>query len=750
MPLPPIPQDFRTFATATVAAIIRCTMKRMIFFLFLILAVGLAQAAETPLNLDSIIAGAYRPAPVPTITPMADAQSYAALSDDGRKLQRFDYKSGKLMETLIDLDKAKGASLNRIIGFQFSPQENRILIWETRQPVYRRSWVTTYYLYDRKRDRIERLSDRPDQRNALFSPDGRSIAFSSGNNLYIRRLDFGTELEVTTDGLPNRIINGTADWVYEEEFLATTLFDWSSDGQYLAYVKFDETHVSEYTFPLYGAFRSGNGQAEYYPGFKTFKYPSAGGRNATVSLHVYHLQSRSSRALNVPMESDGYIPRIRFTRKQHQLAVMTLNRGQNVFKMYFLNVRSGVPTLALTDQNDTYVDPDYDAIQFTSRYFTYLSEKSGFRHLYLLNANGSPLKALTSGSWDVIRFLGCDTVNDRFYYLAAKASPMERSLWQVDIRGKQTQLSTEDGTTLAQFNSDYSLYVKTNSALNRPPRVSIVDLKGKEWRLLTDNADLTRKMSSMGLTQKTFLTVPATDGTPLNGWMLKPAVVEPDKRYPAVLLQYSGPDAQEVVDQFKLDWEHYLAAKGFVVVCVDGRGTGGRGADFRRLTYRRLGALETEDQFAVANYLKQQPYIDGDRLGIWGWSYGGYITLLALTTPQQPFKAGIAVAPVCDYRYYNTVYTERYLRTPAENESGYNAHSPLLRAGYLTGRLLLIHGLADDNVRANQSLDMAEALIQAGVRFDTQFYPTSNHSILGETYRRHLFHTKVEFFIKNL
>lgn len=725
-------------------------MKRIAFSFLLVLSAGLLQAAYTPLNLDSIIGGTYRPAPVPAIYPMADAQSYAALSPDGRKLQRFDYKTGALKETLIDLDKAKGESLKQMIGFQFSPQENRLLIWETRQPVYRRSWVTTYYVYDRKRDRIEPLSERPDQRNACFSPDGRSIAFSSGNNLYIKRLDFGSELAVTTDGLPNHIINGTADWVYEEEFLVTGLYDWSSDGQYLAYLKFDESNVADYTFPLYGAFRSGKEQPDYYPSFKTFKYPSAGGRNANVSLHVYHLQTRSNRALSLPVDADTYFPRIRFTRKQNQLAVMSLNRGQNVFKLFFLNVKSGVATLALTDQNDTYVDPAYDAIQFTTRYFTYLSEKNGYRHLYLYNANGSPLKTLTAGKWDVIRYLGCDTVNNRFYYQAAKESPMERSLWQVDLKGKTIKLGTEDGSTQAVFNSDYSLYVKTNSALNRPPRVSIVDLKGKEWRVLTDNASLKQALNTVSPNRKTFITVPAADGTPLNGWVLKPPVVEPGKRYPAILLQYSGPDAQEVVDQFSYNWEYYLAEQGFVVVSVDGHGTGGRGADFRRSTYRQLGELEAKDQIAVANYLAKQPWIDGNRLGIWGWSYGGYITLLSLTSPHHPFKAGIAVAPVCDYRYYNTVYTERYMRTPAENETGYNANSPLLRAGSLTGRLLLVHGLADDNVRANQSLDMAEALIQAGVRFDTQFYPTSNHSILGQTYRKHLYHTKVEFFLKNL
>jgi len=725
-------------------------MKRFFTTCIFFASVIVLIAGNNPLSLDSIVAGTYKPEALPFYHPMLDATLYSAVDESGKKLNAYDYKTGQVKGTILDLEKARGIALKKIEGYRFNSLENKLLVWTEKRSVYRRSWVTEYYVYDCKRNLIEPLSEKKNQREAIFSPDGRSIAFVSENNLYIKRLDYGTEIPVTTDGSTNTIINGSTDWVYEEEFMVTSVFDWSADSKYLAYLKFDERAVTDYTFTLYGANRTGGKSSVYYPDFKTFKYPSAGGKNSKVSVFVFHLQTRSTKPLSIPMDTEDYIPRIRFTCVDNQLAVMTLNRAQNAFRMYYLNVRSGVSTLVLTDQNDTYVDPHYDAIQFTARYFTYLSEKDGYRHLYLYNANGGLRKQLTSGNWDVARYLGCDTIKDRFYYQAATESPVKRSVWQVDLKGKARKISTYDGVCFASFNNDYTLFVQTASTINTPQRTGVYDLTGKELRLISDNTVLKSRLATLTPNNKIFITVPVADGQSLNGWLLKPTGFDASKKYPVVLLQYSGPDTQEALDQFKFDWEYYLAEKGFVVACVDGRGTGGRGAAFRRLTYPNLGKLESQDQIAVADYLKKQPYIDGQRIGIWGWSYGGYITLIAMTDKQSPFKAGIAVAPVCDYRYYNTIYTERYLKTPAENQEAYDACSPILRAPQLKGRLLLIHGLADDNVRANQSLDMAEALIEAGIRFDTQFYPTSSHSILGETYRRHLFNTKVEFFLKNL
>ncbi len=729
-------------------------MRRFLCGCFLLISVGTVFAGNAPISLDSIVAGSYKPEALPEAQSMSDARYYTVLSADGKKLNRFDYKSGTLQETIVDITTARGVSLKKIAGYCFNPQENRMLIWSEKRPIYRRSWQTEYYLYDRKRNLIEPLSEQKNQRDARFSPDGRSVSFSSGNNLYIRRLDFGSELVVTTDGLQNALINGTTDWVHEEEFGTTIAYDWSSDSQYLAYLKFDERGVSDFTLTQYGLNQAGSKATDYYPSFKTYKYPSSGGSNAKVTLHVYHLQSRSNKTVTVPVPEDGYFPRIRFTKKANQLAVMTLDRDQTSFKLYFLNVRSGVSNLVISEQNEAYVEPDYDAIQFYSKQFTYVSERNGFRHLYLYDANGSLLKQLTTGNWDVTEYLGCDTLKQRFYYQAAVSSPLERSIWYVDTKGKSVKVSTKPGVNSAVFNGDYSLCMLTSSSLNTLPETRLMDMNAKEGknelRKVSDNATLKQKLDMLSISQKVFISVPTADGVLLNGWMLKPADFEASKRYPAILLQYSGPGSQEVRDEFKFNWEHYLASKGFIVVCVDGRGSDARGAAFRRLSYKKLGLLEAKDQIAVAEYLKQQPFIDGSRLGIWGWSYGGFVTLMALTEPNQPFKAGIAVAPVTDFRYYNTIYSERYLKTPGQNREGYDEGSPLLRASKLTGRLLLVHGLMDDNVRPNQSMDFVEALIKAGKQFDTQWYPTSNHSILGETYRKHLYRAKVDFFIEQL
>lgn len=725
-------------------------MKRLITGLLLVLPISVLLAGNISLSLDSIVTGAYKPESLPEIRSMQDSRYYTSVGENGKMLNSYDYQTGKTVETILDIDKAKGEKLNKITGYCFNSSETKILIWEKNRPVYRRSFLTEFYVYDRKRNLIEPLSEKVNQRDAKFSPDGRSVAFCRDNNIFIKRLDYGSELTVTTDGVPNAIINGTTDWVYEEEFMITYAFDWSPDSKSLAYIKFDERAVPEYSFTKFGAFRMDDKNPVFYPGSYTFRYPSAGEKNSKVTVQVYQMQTRSTKQMNVPLAEGDYIPRIRFTRNNNQLAVMTLNRAQNIFKMYFANPRSASSILILTDQSDTYVDPFYDAIMFSTKYFTYPGENDGYRHLYLYNANGGLRKQLTSGKWDVTRFLGCDTIKDRFYYQSAEESPLRRSVYQVDLKGKKLKISTRQGVCNASFNSDYSLFIQTASDINTPHTTSLCNINNKELRIISENKELKTKLSEISHENKTFFTVPAADGQLLNGWMIKPLGFDKSKKYPVVQIQYSGPDAQSVLDEYRFEWEYYLAEKGFIVVCVDGRGTGARGSDFRRATYMKLGILETEDQLTVAKFLKTQSYVDGDRIGIWGWSFGGFITLMSMTDESAIFKAGIAVAPVCDYRYYNSIYTERFMKTPGENKEGYDASSPLLRAANFKGRLLLIHGLADDNVRANQSMDFSEALIRAGVQFDTQFYPTSSHSILGETYRKHLYRKMADFFIEKL
>jgi dipeptidyl-peptidase 4 len=725
-------------------------MNRFCLLFILSLNISFLSAAKQEISLDSIVSGTFRSAAIPEIRSMRDARYYTCIDDAGKRLVSYSYVSGKQEEVILDIENAKGVSLKKIAGYAFSPTETKILIWSEKNPIYRHSFTTEYYVYDRKRNLIEPLSENGAQRDAKFSPDGRSIAFARDNNLFIKRLDYGTEIAVTSDGESNNMINGVADWVYEEEFSETCAFDWSPDSKFLAYVKFNEKAVPTYTFSLFGANRTKQAQNTYYPGSYSYKYPSAGNENSVVSVYVFNLQVRSAKRMILPIDGDDYIPRIRFTRFSNQLAVMTLNREQNVFKMYYANPKSAQSTLVLTDQSEKYVEPMYDAIQFSTKNFTYISEKDGYRHLYLYGEKGGLQKKLTSGNWDVTDFLGCDTIKNIYYYQSTEEGPLDRSIYRVDLKGTKLKISEGSGVNEASFNLDYSYFVHTWSNINVPRVYSICKASGEEARLIENNKELKSLLSKFNCQNKTFITVPAADGQKLNGWMLKPPDFDKTKKYPVLQVQYSGPNSQSVLNEFDFEWEYYLAEKGYIVVCVDGRGTGGRGEAFRKSTWCNLGIQESKDQIATANYLKNQSYVDGSRIGIWGWSYGGYITLMSMTDPAGVFKVGIAIGAVCDWRYYDTVYGERYMRTPKENQSGYDAGSPLLRAADLKGRLLLVHGMIDDNVRVNQYMDMSEALIKAGVQFDTQLYPTSNHSILGETYRKHLYNRMADFILKNL
>ena len=725
-------------------------MKRISLLLILSLNFFLLPAAKQEISLDSIISGTFRSASIPEIKSMQDGRYYTCIDENGQQIIQYSYLTGKQEAVILDIHNLKGVAPKKIVGYAFSPTEKRMIVWGEKDPIYRRSYTTEYYVYDVKRNFMEVLSENGAQRDAKFSPDGRSIAFSRGNNLFIKRLDYGTEIPVTTDGSENAIINGVPDWVYEEEFEETCAFDWSPDSKFLAYVKFNEKEVPDYSFPLFGAIRSKQNQNTYYPGYYAYKYPSAGNVNSSVSVYAFNLQTRSAKKMNVPVSEEDYIPRIRFTRNNSQLAIMTLNRAQNVFKMYFANPKSAQCKLALTDESEKYVEPMYDAIQFSTKHFTYVSEKDGYRHLYLYGANGGQQKQLTSGKWDLTKYLGCDTINNVYYYQSTEEGPTQRSIYRIDQKGKKFKISAKSGVNEGSFNADYSYYVQTWSDIKTPQEYSICNAFGEMVRPLENNKGLRSLLSKSKYADKTFISVPAADGEMLNGWMLEPSDFDKNKKYPVLQIQYSGPNSQSALDKFDFGWEYYLAEKGYIVVCVDGRGTGGRGEDFRKSTWCNLGIFETEDQVATANYLKKQSYVDGSRIGIWGWSYGGYISLMSMTDASGVFKAGIAIGPVCDWRYYNTIYTERYMRTPKENKPGYDAGSPLLRAANLKGRLLLVHGMIDDNVRVNQSMDMTEALIQAGVQFDMQLYPTSNHSMIGKTYQLHLYNRLVDFVLRNL
>jgi dipeptidyl-peptidase-4 len=577
-----------------------------------------------------------------------------------------------------------------------------------------------------------------------FSPDGRMCAFVRDNNIWIKKFDFDTEVEVTRDGETNRVRNGITDWVYEEEFAVTNLMAWSPDSEILAYVRFDESDVPEFSMQVYGR--------GTYPGYERFKYPKAGEANSRVTLHSYNVATKDTKELKTPAEAGSYIPRIVFTTDPGQLAVLTLNRRQNIFNMYYVHPKSGVSRLILREDNERYVDSDrLKSIHFHKNGFILVSEKDGYAHIYLHSPTGIQQRQVTRGAWDVTQLYGYDEATQTVYYESAEESPLRRSVYKIDAKGTKTKLSTAEGTNQATFSANFAYYVGRHSTVSDPVRITVHETRsGKALRVLQDNAALRERLAAYDLPRKEFITLRTASGIDLNAWILKPSAFDESKKYPVLMIQYSGPNSQEVTDSYDFGWEYYLASKGYIVASVDGRGTGARGEDFRKCTYLRMGELESQDQAEAARELGKLPYIDAGRIGIWGWSFGGYNTLMALSTGRGAFRVGIAVAPPTDWKYYDTVYTERYMRTPQENPAGYAATSPIRLAADLEGKLLLIHGTADDNVHFHQTLEYAEALVQAGKQFEMQIYKDRNHSISGGNTRYHLYTRMATFLFDNL
>ena len=577
-----------------------------------------------------------------------------------------------------------------------------------------------------------------------YSPDGRMCAYVVDNNIWVRKFDFDTEVQVTKDGELNKVLNGITDWVYEEEFAVTNLMAWSPDSEYLTYVRFDESEVPEYSMQMYG-----NG---LYPGYYNFKYPKAGESNSKVTVHSYSVATKDIKELKIPVEADSYIPRITFTTNSDQLAVMTLNRQQNLFNMYYVNPKSGVSRLILRDENKCYVDSEWlTSIHFNPNGFTYVSEQDGYSHIYLYSPTGVMQRQVTKGNWDVTRLIGYDDVAKVVYYESAEESPLRRSVYKIDQKGVKTKLSESEGTNSADFSANYAYFVNNYSNANTPAVITVNETKSKKvLRVLQDNAALREKLASTSFSKKEFFKVHTASDIELNAWIVKPVNFDESKKYPVLMVQYSGPNSQQVLDKYGFDWEHYLAANGIIVVSVDGRGTGARGEAFRKCTYLRMGELESRDQVEAAQALGKLLYVDAKRIAIWGWSFGGYNTLMSMSVGNGTFKAGIAVAPPTDWKYYDSVYTERFMRTPKENFSGYAATSPIRLAKDLQGKLLLVHGTADDNVHFQQTMDYAEALVQAGKQFDMQVYKDRNHSIYGGNTRYHLYTRMSNFLFDNL
>ena len=712
------------------------------------------------LELKDVVTGVFRPENIYGVIPIpGDGEHYSQMNAAGTQVIKYSFKTGEQVEVLFDAATARECKFKRFDSYSFSPDGKTLLIATQTTPIYRHSYTAVHYLYSLKRNIegkinnvVETLSDGGPQQVPVFSPDGSMVAFVRDNNIYLVKLLYGnSESQVTTDGKRNEVLNGLPDWVYEEEFAMDRALEFSADSKMLAYIRWDESAVPSYSFPLFAGERPHISAFEKYPGEYVYKYPKTGEVNSKVSVHTFDIKSKVTRKIAVPLDNDGYIPRIRFTKDPNKLAVMTLNRHQNRLDLYFADPRSTVCKLALRDESDKYIkESAFDNIHFYEKNFCFVSEKSGFNHIYWYNMNGNLQKQITSGNYEVKEFLGYDAATGSFYFTSNEGSPLRKAVYKVDRKGKKSRLTAQEGINNAQFSTDFKYFMNRYTNLSTPIVITLNDNTGKTLTTLVDNEKLKAKMAEYDIPQKEFFSFTTSNGTELNGWMMKPANFDPTKQYPALLYQYSGPGSQQVLDQFNISWETYMASKGYVVVCVDGRGTGGRGAEFEKCTYLTLGVKEAEDQVETAIYMGKQAYIDKNRIGIWGWSYGGYMTIMSMSEGRPVFKAGVSVAPVTDWKYYDTIYGERFMRTPNENVDGYKASSTFQRADKLSGNLLIIHGMADDNVHFQNCTEYAERLVQLGKQFDMMVYTNRNHSIFGGNTRMHLYTKISNYFDREL
>jgi len=733
-------------------------MKRiMVMCAALLMSVSSIFAGET-LTLKDITSGKFATKSLGSITALDDGESYASVSKDGKRIVCYSFKTGAQTKVLFDVDKTVGEKISSFDNYIMSPDGTRMLIQTKSKKIYRHSFTADFYIYNIGDRKLERLSDNGPQQSPIWSPDGKQIAFVRDNNIFLVKLLYGNaESQITKDGKRNEIINGIPDWVYEEEFGFSTAMTFNADGTMLCWIRFDETDVQQYSLQMFkGTYPEMKENAEY-PGLYTYKYPKAGQKNSNVSVYSFDIQSRQTRKLQVPLDADGYIPRIFATSDAQKMIVFTSNRHQNQLCLYAVNPRSTVAQLLLKEQNDKYVPEEaMSNIKITNKHILVPSDRDGYMQLYLYSLNGNLVRKVTSGNRDVTDVYGYDESTGNTYYQAAGKDPMNREVYVTASNGKTQCLTARQGWNTGTFSKNYKYFVNVWSDMNTPFEYSTYSSNGKKIAVVNDNKEVKDKLAAYDMAGKEFFKFKTSEGVELNGIMVKPHNFDPNKKYPVIMWQYSGPGNQQVTNSWGVGsmgqgclYDSYLTDRGFIVVCVDGRGTGGRGVDFKKCTYLKLGDLESKDQVETAMYLSTLPYVDKDNIGIWGWSFGGFNTLMSMSDGRPVFKAGVSVAPPTDWRYYDTVYTERYMRTPNENPSGYDTN-PIQRAGKLHGSLLICHGLADDNVHPQNAYEYAEALVQADKDFRMNMYTNRNHSIYGGNTRNHLLRQIADFFVEKM
>ncbi|NND95169.1 MAG: S9 family peptidase [Flavobacteriales bacterium] len=725
---------------------------KLLLFLFILVQSQFKLSAQEKLtNEDIWYSSTFQMDYVSGLESMEDGMHYTRLeqSDSGNAIVQYSYESGDKVKEIINSNTLGGT---RIDDYQFSSDEEQLLIATGQERIYRHSSSADYLIYDQKIRRTLPLSSKKKGkvRLAEFSPDGSMVAFVRGNNLFYYEVATKKEVQVTSDGKINEIINGATDWVYEEEFGFDKGFYWSPNSDYLAYYRFDESEVKEFQMAMYG---------DLYPEQYTFKYPKAGEKNAEVEIHIYSINGRNNQRVDLGNE-EHYVPRVKWTAVDGVLSITKMNRHQNHLELLEADVRSArgpiiTPEEFYNEKSETYIEVSDDLVFLRdNQEFIMTSDKSGYNHIYVFNSNGKEVRQLTKGDWDVIEFAGYDEGKRRIFYSSSEEGPTEKNIYSVDISGTgKKRLSPQDGSNDANFSTGFRFYMVYHSDANTPVDIKLYNSDGREVRELVDNVELQKVISRFDFQQKEFFSFETERGDELNGWMIKPPSFDKKKKYPVLMAIYGGPGHNTVSNEFggrNFYWHQMLAQKGYIVVSVDPRGTYYRGRDFKNSTYLQLGKLETEDMISSAKYLSSLSYVDGERIGMQGWSFGGYLTSSSLMKGAEHFKMGIAVAPVTNWRFYDTIYTERFMRTPQENPDGYDDNSPINHVERLEDPLLLVHGSADDNVHYQNSMEMVSALVAANKDFDLFIYPNRNHGIYGGTTRLHLFEMMTEFIEKNL
>ena len=732
-------------------------MKRLLFIFTALFMLTAHVSAGGKITIPDITSGKFAAKTVNGINPIEGTDTYARISDDGKRVDCYSFKTGKLLRNLFDVSNTMGKKIDSFDGYILSPDGTRMLIQTKTKSIYRRSFTAVYYLYNIASRKLEPLSDGGPQQVPVWSKDGLQVAFVREGNIYLVKLLYdNAEVQVTKDGKFNEVINGLPDWVNEEEFGFNRALTFNADGTMICWLRYDEKDVKTYSLQMYKGMKPEKQENAVYPGFYSYKYPKAGEDNSKVTAWSYDIKSHRISKLQVPLDADGYMPRIKATDDASKVVVYTMNRHQDELCLYSVNPRSTMAQLIVKEHVEKYVKEEaMEAVTFIGNNVLLPSDRSGFMKLYIYSMNGQ-LHRTIGGDYDITAVYGYDAKTGDVYYQAAALGPSDRQVYVAHKNGKTVRLSDKKGWNTALFSGDYQYFVNTWSDYNTPYVVTTRDNNGRVISTLQDNADLKAKVAESGFAKREPFSFTTSEGVQLNGWILKPLNFDASKRYPVIMHQYSGPGSQQVTDSWSAGsmgqggaFDSYLAQQGFIVVSVDGRGTGGRGADFEKCTYLKIGDLESKDQVEAALYLGSLPFVDKDRIGIWGWSYGGFNTLMSMSEGRGVFRAGVAIAPPTSWRFYDSIYTERYMRTPKENPDGYDVN-PIVRAHKLHGALLLCHGTADDNVHPQNSYEYAEALVQADKDFRELYYTNRNHSIYGGNTRNHLLRQVANFFVTEL